>query len=102
MPFAYGETDKDSSILCPAKANCRLSITVNHPFIKWLLINAEKLHKNYPIQFEQIINALKYFDSENLITAIDQIVEQLSKISMRYGIDFSTCPKLKINDFWNP
>ena len=102
MPFCYGETEKDSLILCSANSNLRLAITANHSFVNWLLKNAKNLYEHYPRQFEQIIYGLQFYDAERLIPFIEQIREQLSKTAYRYGIDVSDCPKLTMADFWLP
>lgn len=100
MPFGYGETEKDCSIICSAKARSRVIIIADHPFIKWLLKNAESLYNYYLRQFEQIVHGLLYYDADELIVTINQIIDQLSKTSYRYGIEISDCPKLGMDDFF--
>ena len=102
MPFCYGKTEADCSVLCAADPNMRLAITANHPFTKWLLDNAEMLLKHYTRQFEQIILGIQNKRTEELIDHINEIIEQISKGAFRYGIDISSCPKLTISDFWIP
>ena len=99
MPFGYGETEKDCSIICSAKARNRVIIMADHPFIKWLLKNADNLHNNYSRQFEQIVHGLRYYDADKLIVTINQIIAQLSKTSYCQGIDISDCPQIDMDDF---
>ena len=56
----------------------------------------------YPRQFEQIVFGLQHYDAGNLIMSVNQVIEQLSITSHRYGIDISNCPKLTMDDFWEP
>lgn len=100
MPFGYGETEKDYSILCSARAKNRVIIIADHPFIKWLLKNVDNLYNYYSRQFEQIVYGLQYYDADKLIVTINQIIDQLSKTSYRYGIEISDCPKLEMDDFF--
>ena len=102
MPFGYGETEKDCAIICTAKAKLRLVITANHPFVKWILKNVDNLYMYYPRQFEQIVFGLQHYDAGSLIMSVNQVIEQLSITSHRYGIDISNCPKLTMDDFWEP
>lgn len=99
MPFGYGETENDCSIICSAKAKSRVIIMADHPFIKWLLKNADNLYKYYFRQFEQIVYGLQYYDADKLIVTINQIIDQLSKTSYRHGIDISDCPPIDMDDF---
>lgn len=101
MPFGYGETEKDCSIICSAKARNRVIIMADHPFIKWLLKNADNLHNNYSRQFEQIVHGLRYYDADKLIVTINQIIAQFSKTSYCQGIDISDCPQIDMDDFGN-
>ena len=100
MAFGYGETEEDCSIICHANFNCRVVYTANHPFMEWLLKNADKLYKYYPRQFEQIIKAFRYENAGNLINTINQIIDQLSKTASKHGINMFKCPRLKMDDFW--
>ena len=99
MPFCYGATESDKSVLCSADARYRISITADHPFTIWLLDNAENLCKNYPRQFEQIIAGLKHANAERLIDLTNEIIDQISKSSNRYGVDTSTYRELTLSDF---
>lgn len=57
-------------------------------------------YNHYPRQFEQIVFGLKHYDADRLIVTINQIIDQLSNTSYRYGIDISDCPRLSTEDFW--
>ena len=99
MPFCYGNTTEDCSILCLSDPDLRTAITANHPFSIWLLNNAKKIHQFYPRQFDQIIRILKDDEPAKFIKGINEIIEQLSNTAYRYGIDISKCPKLSLSDF---
>ena len=99
MPFAYGKTKRDQSILCSRLGNERIAVTADHPFTVWLLRNAEKMCRYYPIHFNRITRALCSEDSHEIISAVDLMKEQLAKTSLRYDININDCPKLSENDF---
>ena len=67
-----------------------------------MLKNVDNLYIYYPRQFEQIVYGLQYYDAGKLILSVNQILEQLSITSNRYGIDISDCHKLTMDDFWEP
>ena len=77
------------------------AINASHPYIVWLLDNAEKLNAYFHRQFEQIVESL-CFSSHNpdvLITAANNVRAQLLSFKERHGIDMSKCPELSEKDF---
>ncbi|MDY6339788.1 MAG: ATP-binding protein [Saccharofermentans sp.] len=99
MPFCYGDTSVDCLTLCSADPKLRIAITADHPFTIWLLENSEKLREFYPRQFDQIIFGLRNYDANELIGSVAEIITQISKNSIRHGIDTSNCPNLTMDDF---
>lgn len=100
MPFCYGKTAADRTLLCAAVTKYRIAVTADHPFTEWLLTHAEKLRAHYPRQLEQITEALCEEHSEKIISTVGQILDQLAKSASRYDIDISACPRLTEKDFW--
>ena len=77
------------------------AINASHPYMVWLLDNAEKLNAYFHRQFEQIVESL-CFSSRNpdvLITAANNVRTQLLSFKERHGIDMSKCPELSEKDF---
>lgn len=102
MLFAYGKTEEDCSILCSSNPYERLVFTADHPFMEWVLKNSEKLNRYFPRHLNQIMWAINNYEVESVIDVVNTAIEQLSKTAYRYGIDASTCPNLKKEDFWEP
>ena len=77
------------------------AINASHPYMVWLLDNAEKLNAYFHRQFEQIVESL-CFSSRNfhaLITAANNVRAQLLSFKEHHGIDMSKCPELSEKDF---
>ena len=75
-------------------------INADHPYMVWLLNNAERLDTYFNRQFQQIVDALCWFDGFSpLISTINDVRAQLLSFKERHGIDMSQCPELSEKDF---
>lgn len=83
---------------------CRFSysqgITLDHPFIEWLLDNSFKLKKYYERQFQRMVTSLCAVDANGIIMECNCIREQLISLSEHHGVDVNAMPRLKEDGFW--
>lgn len=100
MMFCEAANEESKKILCHDSFTMRRCITIDHPFTRWLLENADKMKRFYPAQFAQITNCLMEDMGSMIIETLGNIREQLSHVSSMYGIDMDGCPILTKNDFW--
>ena len=77
------------------------AINASHPYMVWLLDNAEKLNAYFHRQFEQIVESFCFSSHkpDALITAANNVRAQLLSFKERHGIDMGKCPELSEKDF---
>lgn len=70
MRFCKATNDRSRRYLCDAKLIYRKGITLDHPFVIWLVKNAFLLNKYYQRQFGQIKDGLWYGTATDIISEI--------------------------------
>lgn len=100
MRFCKAANDESRSYLCGAELDYRKGITLDHPFMIWLMKNAVLMNKYYQRQFRQIINCLRYSDATVIISEVNTIRQQLSNLKEHHGVDVDNFPQLSRDDFW--
>lgn len=100
MMFCKAASDQSRKYICHANSYCRKGITVDHPFIIWLLENSVKMNQYFHRQFEQIIFCLCDKDADNIIKEINIIHQQLLSLTDWHGVDINSLPQLSLDDFW--
>lgn len=101
MMFCKASTEKSRKYICHAEAIYRRGITVDHPFVIWLLENTIQLNHYFQRQLKWIIHYLCTGDAQDIVEEWEKLREQLISLSNHYGIDTSSLPKLSIYDFWS-
>lgn len=100
MMFCKAASKQSRQYICAADAAFRKCITMDHPFIIWLLENSNKLVRYYPRQFQQIVNCLCRNNANFIVKQCNYIREQLIKLPEHHGIDIDSLPQISLNDFW--
>ncbi|MCM1097759.1 MAG: hypothetical protein NC427_06795 [Ruminococcus flavefaciens] len=100
MMFCKAASEKSRKYICHADSDKRRGITVDHPFIVWLLENAIQINRYFERQFQQIVECLRTQDAEQIIQKYNIIREQLSPLSNYHGLDIRSLPQISIDDFW--
>ena len=76
------------------------ALNTDHPYMAWLLDNAEKLNTYFHRQFQQIMESLYFrLNPQGLIATANNVRAQLLSFKERHGIDMSKCPELSEKDF---
>lgn len=100
MRFCKAANDKSRRFLCSAEPDYRKGITLDHPFMIWLMKNAVLMNKYYQRQFRQIIDCLRYSDVTDIISGVNSICQQLISLPEHHGVDVYNFPQLSSDDFW--
>lgn len=100
MLFCMAADDENRKYVCSEKCKIRRGITADHPFVVWLLENGAALNQHYPRQFGQIAECFCEKDAQDMIKTCNAIREQLLSLPVRHGVDASSMPQLKAEDFW--
>lgn len=100
MRFCKAANDKSRRFLCSAEPDYRKGITLDHPFMIWLMKNAVLMNKYYQRQFRQIIDCLRYSDVTDIISGVNSICQQLISLPEHHGVDVYNFPQLSRDDFW--
>lgn len=100
MRFCKAMNDKSRRFLCSAEPDYRKGITLDHPFMIWLMKNAVLMNKYYQRQFRQIIDNLRYSDARDIISGVNTIRQQLISLPEHHGVDVYNFPQLSSDDFW--
>ena len=100
MLFCKAANDRNRKYICCADAYWRKGLTLDHPFIIWLMKNAFLLDKYYQRQFRQIIDCLRDKEAPNIISEINDIRQQLINLPEHHGVDVNGFPQLSEEDFW--
>ncbi len=101
MMFCRAVSNQSRRYLCSDSPLKRRGITVDHPFMIWLLDNAHKLNQYYKRQFDQIVNCLRRSDGYKIISVYNKIREQMIAIHDCHGVDVENFPILSREDFWH-
>ena len=101
MLFCKAADEKNRRYLCSSGSFFRKGITMDHPFIIWLMKNAFLLNTYYKRQFIQIIDCLRYDDAPIIISVINTIRQQLMSLSEHHGVDVNGFPQLCEEDFYS-
>lgn len=101
MMFCKAASNQSRKYVCHAKFYFRRGITVDHPFIIWLLENAVQLKQYFQRQFENIIICLCERDAISIIEECNSVGEQLLMLTEQHGVDVGSFPKLCMDDFWS-
>lgn len=101
MMFCKAATAQSRRYICSQSFLERRGITLDHPFIVWLLDNAPKLNQYYKRQFEQIILCLCRWHGHEMIPICNDIREQMLALRDYHGVDVKAFPKLSSADFWS-
>ena len=100
MLYCKAKNERNRKYLCCAYVGCRKGITLNHPFMSWLIKNAKLMNIYYQRQFKHIQSLLFESDAEAIISGINEIRKQLIRLPERHGIDVEEFPQLSMEDFW--
>lgn len=100
MRFCKAANDESRRYLCGAEPDYRKGITIDHPFMIWLMKNAVLMNKYYQRQFGQIIGCLRYSIATYIISEINAIRQQLISLPEHHGVDVYNFPQLSSDDFW--
>lgn len=100
MRFCKATNDRSRRYLCGAKLIYRKGLTLDHPFVIWLVKNAFSLNKYYQRQFIQIIDCLRFKLARDIICEINAICQQLISLPEQHGVDVYNFPQLSSDDFW--
>ena len=101
MMFCKASSEQSRQYICCADPLMRRGITLDHPFIEWLLDNSFKLKKYYERQFQQIVTFLCAADADDIIKECNSIREQLISLPEHHGVDVNAMPRLSGDDFWS-
>lgn len=101
MLFCNAANDRSRQYICAENETLRKGITVDHPFVKWLIDNAALLNQYYQKQFKQMVNCLCSRPGEYILTECNNIRQQLIKLPEHHGVDVDNFPLLSMDDFWS-
>ena len=100
MLFCKAASEKSRKYLCCVDPSWRKGITLDHPFVIWLMKNAILMNKYYQRQFKQIIDCLRYKSATVIIVEVNAIRQQLISLPEHHGVDVYNFPQLSRDDFW--
>lgn len=101
MMFCKDSSEQSRHYICCADSLIRRGITLDHPFIEWLLDNSFKLKEYYERQFQRIVISLCAADADDIIKECNSIREQLISLPEHHGVDVNAMPRLNEDDFWS-
>ncbi len=101
MLFCKAANDRSCQYICAEDLFWRKGITVDHPFVKWLLENAFLLKQYYQRQFQQIVDCLCNESGKHILNICNNIRQQLMKLPEYHGVDVDNFPLLSMDDFWS-
>lgn len=100
MMFCKAASAKSCNYICHKKVAFRRGITMDHPFICWLLANAAELRLYLNSQFQLLVEYFCQRDAEDIIHIYNVIYKQVCSVSKRYGLNIRDMPQLAMSDFW--
>ena len=101
MRFCKAANDRSRRYICFEDPVGRKGITLDHPFIVWLLDNAILLNQYYQRQFRQMVDGLLHSSAESIVREFNQIRQQLMSLPEHHGVDVNNFPQLSMDDFWS-
>ena len=101
MLFCKSANDRSRQYICAEDSLWRKGITIDHPFVKWLLENAFLLNQYYQRQFRQIVDCLCSESGKHILNECNNIRQQLMKLPEHHGVDVDSFPLLSMDDFWS-
>lgn len=101
MMFCKAANDRSRRYICCEDPSRRKGITLDHPFIVWLLDNAILLNQYYQRQFCQMVDGLCHSSAEYIVREFNQIRQQLMSLPEHHGVDVNNFPQLSMDDFWS-
>ena len=102
MMFCNAGSDKSRRYLCCGSSAWRRGITLDHPFVQWLIENAVNIENHFPRQFHQIVDSLCDDDAQGIIKTVNDFRQQLIQLNVCHGIDVTSLRELTNDDFWYP
>lgn len=101
MRFCKAASDESRQYVCSVEILYRKGITMDHPFIIWLLENAFLLNRYFQRQFQQFVECLCNRSAPRIIQTCNDIRQQLMGLPERHGVDVANFPQLDMDDFWD-
>lgn len=101
MRFCKAANDRSRRYICFEDPVGRKGITLDHPFIAWLLDNAILLNQYYQRQFRKMVDGLLHSSAESIVREFNQIRQQLMSLPEHHGVDVNNFPQLSMDDFWS-
>lgn len=74
-------------------------LNANHPYIRWLLKNGNKIKECYPHYFDLIMNALDNEGDDECLKNLNKVRDQLTKLSNPSIANIDECPAINKSDF---
>lgn len=100
MLFCKAASDRSRQFICDENSSYRKGITIDHPFVIWLLENAFLLNQFFQRQFQQIVDCLLDSSGEDMVHECNHIRQQLMSLPESHGVDVRNFPQLSMDDFW--
>lgn len=100
MLFCKAASDRSRQFVCDEDYTCRKGVTIDHPFMTWLLENSFALNQYFKRQFQQIVDCLYYYSGEYMVQECNRIRQQLMSLPEFHGVDVRSFPQLSMDDFW--
>ncbi|MDE6724913.1 MAG: hypothetical protein K2J79_04840, partial [Ruminiclostridium sp.] len=100
MRFCKAASDRSRQFICDKNSSYRKGITIDHPFVIWLLENAFLLNQFFRRQFQQIVDCLLDSSGEDMVQECNYIRQQLMSLPEHHGVDVRNFPQLSMDDFW--
>nr|MDE6568043.1 hypothetical protein [Lachnospiraceae bacterium] len=100
MLFCKAASDRSRQFICDDNSSYRKGITIDHPFVIWLLENAFLLNQFFQRQFQQIVGCLLDTFGEDMVQVCNHIRQQLMSLPEHHGVDVRNFPQLSMDDFW--
>lgn len=102
MLFCKAANSESEKILCFKETTYRKCVTLNHPFMRWMLDNAELLYNQYSRQFQQIILSLRNDEAVEIMKTVNDFRKMLDDLQSRGCFNPRLFEPLTDTDFWEP
>ncbi len=100
LMFCVAASDQSRQYVCATDPSIRRCITLDHPFVVWLLENSFILNLYYKRQFQQLIECLMDEKVDKIIKKYNEICKQFVSLGECHGIDIKSLPNLGEKDFF--
>ena len=100
MLFCEAASTHSQTILCNAFSESRRCITLDHPFVQWLIKNAPIMRQFFARQLDGIIFCLCNNEAEDIIKIVNAFIDNSTNSLYNQKLDFSDLKKLTTNDFY--